>query len=490
MKAPAEIGGPTTLDLGERIREVTAQIQDYYSADSVPWVVGYSGGKDSTTVLQLVWRAVAMLPPDRRRKPIHVITTDTLVEQPIVAAWVKNSLERLGQAAREQGLPIEAHLLHPPFDQTFWVNLIGRGYPAPRHLFRWCTERLKIQPSNQFIVDVVRQSGEAMLVLGTRKAESSRRSANMTRHEAGRLRDRVSPNAALPNSLIYSPIEDWSNNDVWMYLMQVTNPWGHSNRDLVTMYKGASADSECPLVVDKSTPTCGNSRFGCWVCTMVERDRSMEAMIQNDEEKEWMAPLLELRNELDLKDDKKLRDFRRMNGRVQLFNGEPIHGPYTKHSREHWLRRVLQTQRQVREEGPEHVRRIELIRVEELREIRRIWLNEKYEFDDAVPRIYREVMGEDYPGGGERDELLGPDEWELLSEVCGHDPLLFELSTHLLGREREYRSMSRRIGIFTALEATLSTRGFLTREEAIDAARLREPTPVLVDPVLTPEEPS
>jgi DNA sulfur modification protein DndC len=206
MSSSTEAETPTTPDLAERVRAVTAQIQEYYTADSVPWVVGYSGGKDSTTVLQLVWRAISMLRPERRRKPIHVITTDTLVEQPIVAAWVRSSLERLSRAANEQGLPIEAHLLHPPFDQTFWVNLIGRGYPAPRHLFRWCTERLKIQPSNQFIVDVVRQSGEAMLVLGTRKAESSKRSANMTRHEAGRLRARVSPNAALPNSLVYSPI--------------------------------------------------------------------------------------------------------------------------------------------------------------------------------------------------------------------------------------------------------------------------------------------
>lgn len=482
MKAPVDGIDP---NLGERIKSVTREIQDYYRADAVPWVVGYSGGKDSTTVLQLVWRALLSLPASQRKKAVHVITTDTLVEQPIVAAWVKNSLERIGRAAKEQGLPIEAHLLHPPFDQTFWVNLIGRGYPSPRNLFRWCTERLKIQPSNQFIVDMVRQSGEAMLVLGTRKAESAKRSANMTKHEEGRLRDRVSPNANLPNSLVYTPIEHWSNNEVWMYLMQVPNPWGHSNYDLVAMYRGASADSECPLVVDKSTPTCGNSRFGCWVCTMVERDRSMEAMIQNDEEKEWMEPLLDLRNELADKDDRKWRDFRRMNGHVQLVKGQPIHGPYVKERREYWLRRVLETQRQVRQEGPAHVRQIELIRLEELQEIRRIWLNEKYEFDDALPRIYREVMREDYPGGGDRDSLLGPDEWALLSEVCGEDALLFELSTRLLGQEREFRAMSRRIGVYSALESTLSTRGYLSKEEALQAARLRDPEPgQLIDPMV------
>lgn len=480
------VDAPPRDDMAHRVKSVTAEIQDYYRADSVPWVIGYSGGKDSTTVLQLVWRAIAALPPAQRTKPVHIITTDTLVEQPIVAAWVRNSLTRIRSAADQQGLPFRAHLLHPAFDQTFWVNLIGRGYPAPRNKFRWCTERLKILPSNQFITDVVRECGEAILVLGTRKAESTKRAATMARHEEGRLRDRMSPNSKLPNSLVYSPIEDWSNNEVWMYLMQVANPWGHSNRDLVTMYRGASEDSECPLVVDTSTPTCGNSRFGCWVCTMVERDKSMEAMIRNDEEKEWMTPLLELRNELDAKDDKPDRDFRRMNGRVQLFNDQPIHGPYTRSAREKWLRRLLETQRRVREEGPEHVRGIELIQLEELREIRRIWVTEKYEFEDSLPRIYREVVGEPFPDDSPHDQALGASEWEILREVCGDDDLLFELSTHLLGREQEYRSMSRRVGVYTALENTLSTRGYLSKDEAIAAARARAATaPTSIDPLIS-----
>ena len=200
------------------------------------------------------------------------------------------------------------HRLTPEIKDTFWVNLIGRGYPAPRHKFRWCTERLKIQPSNNFITNVVRTNGEAILVLGTRKAESSIRSHRMTEQEKTRLRDRLSPNASLPNCLIYSPVEDWSNDDVWLFLMQVRNPWGYNNKDLLTMYQGASPDGECPLVVDTSTPSCGDSRFGCWVCTLVEKDKSMSAMVQNDEEKEWMEPLLQLRNELDFRGEEEKRD--------------------------------------------------------------------------------------------------------------------------------------------------------------------------------------
>src|SRR5205085_6017595 len=187
---------------------------------------------------------------------------------------------------------------------------------------------------------------------------SATRAAVMARHEARRVRDRLSPNANLPNSLVYTPIEDWSNDDVWLYLMQVKNPWGHDNKSLLGMYQGASEGGECPLVVDSSTPSCGTSRFCCWVCTVVYKDRSMEAMIKNDEEKVWMTPLLELRNELDKPDDRDRRDFRRMNGRVQLMgNGSlVVPGPYTKAWREHWLRRVLEAQQTARQEGPEEFR--------------------------------------------------------------------------------------------------------------------------------------
>ena len=203
---------------------------------------------------------------------------------------------------------------------TYWVNLIGKGYPAPRKLFRWCTDRLKIMPSNKFVREVVREAGEALLVLGTRKAESQRRAATMDHHELRRVRDRLTASAKLPNSRVYTPIEDWTNDDVWLYLMQAKNPWGHDNKSLLTMYQGATSGGECPLVVDTSTPSCGTSRFGCWVCTLVDQDRSMKAMIANDEEKAWMTPLLELRNELGAPNDRARRDYRRIDGRVQLFH--------------------------------------------------------------------------------------------------------------------------------------------------------------------------
>jgi putative sulfurtransferase DndC len=308
------------------------EIRALYTADDVPWIVGYSGGKDSTATLQLIWSALAELPEPERRKTVHVISTDTLVENPVVSAWVRNAVKVMRGAAESQRMPCRPRMLEPKLEDRFWVNLIGRGYPAPRHKFRWCTERLKILPSNNFIQNIIKASGQTIIALGTRKAESSRRAATMLKHEAGRERARLSPNKKLPGSLVYSVIEDWSNDDVWFYLMQDRNPWGYDNRELLGMYAGASEDGECPLVVDDSTPSCGDSRFGCWVCTLVEQDKSMAAMIQNDEEKEWMMPLLDLRNALDFRDgpkdvdgfsetDRHLRDFRRMSGRARRQRG-------------------------------------------------------------------------------------------------------------------------------------------------------------------------
>jgi DNA sulfur modification protein DndC len=451
---------------------LVAQTQALYLADEVPWVVGYSGGKDSTAVLQLTWMALAGLPPRQRTKQVHVISTDTLVENPVVAAWVTHSLEVLADAAGQQGLPIAPHRLTPSVADTFWVNLIGRGYPAPRPKFRWCTERLKIKPSNAFIREMVRSHGEAILVLGTRKAESSGRSHRMTALEARRVRDLLSPNDSLPNCLVYSPIDSWSNDDVWTFLMQRPNPWGYSNKELLTMYQGASPDGECPLVVDASTPSCGDSRFGCWTCTLVDKDKSMSAMIQNDEEKEWMLPLLDLRDALDVADDRHLRDFRRMNGSVQLFHDKPIPGPYTQEAREGWLSRLLGAQTWIRANGPEYVRSLELVTLPELEEIRRIWVVDKHEFDDRVPAIFQAATGERYPGAPLDEHLpLGPDTAEILRSVTD-DQLHFELVRELLDIEQRHRAQARRAGLFESLEKTLR-RGFYDDEADATARALR-----------------
>ena len=469
-------------------RQLHEEVRALYLEDSVPWVVGYSGGKDSTATLQIVWRAIADLDPPQRNKTIHVISTDTLVENPIVVSWVNRSLEAMNEQAAAQDLPVCSHRLTPELRDSYWVNLIGRGYPAPRHKFRWCTERLKIKPSNRFIRDTVRESGEAIVVLGTRKGESAVRARSMARQEQNRVRDGLSPNANLPNSLIYSPIEEWSNDDVWTYLMQTPNPWGYENRDLLTMYQGASADGECPLVVDTTTPSCGDSRFGCWVCTLVDEDKSMQAMIRNDQDKDWMEPLLDLRNELDPKrEEREARDFRRMSGLVQLYyrrveKDSPdreqalIPGPYVQEKREYWLRRLLEAQTAVRSLGPAIVRDIQLVSSAELEEIRRIWVFEKHEIEDSLPRIFEEATGVTYAGPTQLEEqgLFGAEEVRLLKEVCGGDRLQYELLRELINTEQQFRTKMSRRGIFAALEKAVKRHFYVDQDDALDMAKRRK----------------
>jgi DNA sulfur modification protein DndC len=475
--------GFNELGFKDTITHLCEEIRELYLEDQVPWILGYSGGKDSTATLQLIWLALRDLPKESKTKAVHVISTDTLVENPVVSSWVRRSLDVMKKEALAQGIPIKPTLLHPRVEETFWVNLIGRGYPAPRHKFRWCTERLKIKPSNRFISDIVTQNGEAILVLGVRKEESQARAKVMKRNEKYRVRSRLSPSATLAGCMIYSPVEDWTSDDIWMFLTQVKNPWGHSNRDLLGMYAGASADGECPLVVDTSTPSCGSSRFGCWVCTLVEKDKSMTAMIQNDAEKEWMLPLLELRNALDFRghatvedpmnSDHHLRDFRRMTGGINIMqNGKPVPGPYTQDSREQWLKRLLEAQTHIRKHGPEDVRSIELLTIAELEEIRRIWVVDKHELEDILPRIYREATGEEYPGAILDDDLvLGANEMEHLAEICEEDRLHYELTRELLSLTRQQRNSARRAGLFEKFDKTFGKHFYDNQEDALTRAR-------------------
>ncbi|EAB0119758.1 DNA phosphorothioation system sulfurtransferase DndC, partial [Salmonella enterica subsp. enterica serovar Kentucky] len=481
-------------DLGfrETVVRLVQQTKDLYLSDDIPWVIGYSGGKDSTAILQLVWQALSELALDNKaHKQVHVISTDTLVENPIVALWVTRSLKQMERAVDEQKIPLIPHRLTPAVNDRFWVNLIGRGYPAPRYKFRWCTDRLKISPSNNFIKSVVQNNGEAILVLGTRKAESTARATTMevyenradnTRRAAG-----LSVNKELDRVWVYTPIADWSNDDVWQFLMQVKNPWGFKNQELLTMYQGATEDGECTLVVDKSTPSCGDSRFGCYVCTMVGEDKSMSAMIQNDSEKEWMYPLLALRNEIDINDsnkdkkakkiqaDKDRRDFRRMNGSLTVhineYGADLVRGPYRQAFREHMLRKVLEAQLQVQALGPEEVKELELLTIDDLEAIRELWVESKNEVEDSVPTIYQSVMNKPYPGSkGKNHPLLNRNIMQKLKEKCAEfddtDGLKYEQVRELLTIADKHKHLLRRSTLYKELESALDKTAFNDISEA------------------------
>ncbi|TKV70610.1 DNA phosphorothioation system sulfurtransferase DndC [Rhizobium sp. AU243] len=440
----------SVLDRG--LEERYQEIREVYLSDSRPWVVGYSGGKDSTCALQLVWAAIAGLAPEQRTKPIYVISSDTLVETPVIVRYIDVTLERIARAAKEQGLPFTTEKVSPNVERSFWVNLIGRGYPAPSRRFRWCTERLKIEPANNFIKARVAEFGEVVMVLGVRSSESATRAQVMSFHKI--KGSPLSRHSLLANAYVYPPIEAFTTDDVWTYLLQHQSPWGNDNRDLVAMYRNAQA-GECPLVVDTTTPSCGNSRFGCWVCTVVERDRSMEAMIDSGED--WLEPLLEYRDllaETQEPEKKRLyRDFRRRSGQVSFIRGtdSPVPGPYTIDFCRTLLRKLLETQIKVWREAPPG-EDTPLIHEAELHEIRRIWRTERGDWIDSVPMIVKEVLGRDLEWVKDDTVNFDGDDAALLARTCESHGVPAELVVRLLDIERAAHGLKRRHAVHTRID--------------------------------------
>lgn len=434
------------------IGEIHQSIQDVYLSDARPWVVGYSGGKDSTTALQLIWYALEELPPEKRQKPVYVITSDTLVETPVIVDYITSTLEKIERTAKQTGMPFQTDMVRPKTEETFWVNLIGKGYGAPYNKFRWCTDRMKIQPANRFILDKVAEYGEVVLILGVRKGESATRDQVLSLRQIKETQ--LLRHNSLPNAFVYAPIVDFGLNDVWFYLFQVPSPWGNDNKKLFAMYRNANA-GECPLVVDETTPSCGNSRFGCWTCTVVNQDRSMEAMIDNGEE--WMMPLLEFRDFLastqEPENKPKWREHRRRGGFVSDRNGQLIRGPYKLEFCKNLLRMLLETQHKVRTEGPDP--EIELITLPELEEIRKIWRTERQDWEDSVPQVYRDVVGEDLDWIEDDLGTFTASDKAILQKLCDDANIPVTLVAKLLDTERQFYGMSRRAAIYDRINAIL-----------------------------------
>ncbi|GAB6140386.1 hypothetical protein JCM14076_11150 [Methylosoma difficile] len=206
-----------------------------YLADNRPWVVAYSGGKDSTLVLQLVYELINSLSPEQR-KPVYVLASDTRVEAPNVEDYLSRRITEISAHALANGLPIHAELAQPTMEQSFWVNLIGKGYPPPTRWFRWCTSKMKIKPMQTAIENVIKQYGSVILLLGTRMGESIQRSQTMSKRELSSRK--LNPHTEMANALVMSPIADWSSDEVWEYLF--TNnppPWGGSHDFMLNLYR-------------------------------------------------------------------------------------------------------------------------------------------------------------------------------------------------------------------------------------------------------------
>lgn len=456
---------------GRSLKQLIQEIQEIYLSDKRSWIIGFSGGKDSTVILSLVYQAIATIPISLRRKPIYVVCSDTLVETPVVVNLIKNVLDSVQSSATRDNLPINTKMVVPKQSETFWVNLLGKGYPAPTHSFRWCTERMKISPVSEFIEEKVSRFGEVIVVLGSRRAESSNRAQSIEKHRIEG--NKLSRHSSLQNAYTYMPIEDWDADEVWEYLLSAPTPWGMSNNELFKMYKGSN-QGECPLVLDKNTPSCGNSRFGCWTCTVVTEDKALHGLIESG--MEWMRPFLDFRNMLyeTTKPENKnnYRNFRRRSGRIDILQNKDektgqyknvlnedgtlkyIPGPYWMKYRQQWLGDLLQIQKKVDEQGHTHI----AITDEELVQIRREWLTDPVEPDwsDSLPKIVAEFYPEKMYLFPSRDiGAFGETELKVVKQMADAEQISPVLLKKIIDAEVEVSGLGNRRGIRKKIESIL-----------------------------------
>lgn len=326
---------------------VVQGIREEYLASNQhhPWIVGFSGGKDSTLVAHGVFEALMSVPPSRRARPVHIVSNDTLVESPVVILHLDKVTKLIERAADNLGLPITVARTAPDIDKSFWVLLIGKGYPSPNLTMRWCTDRLKIQPTSGYIKRHISESGAAIVVLGVRRDESNTRQRSIDKRR-NRRGSNLTEHPELLGAYIYRPIVDLTTDDVWEILGSYPAPWGGTHIDLFQLYRDAEG-GECPVVLSKDeAPGCGtsNSRFGCWTCTVVEKDKSLQGFIDVGEHQ--YKPLVEFRGWLkEIRNKPEYRQAYRRNGRLTFdLSGKHIPGPFTIQARKMILERLLNVQ--------------------------------------------------------------------------------------------------------------------------------------------------
>ena len=436
--------------MNRRIEYIIDEILDQYMYADVtdrPWIIGFSGGKDSTVLLTLVWLALRKIKeekivPFQLRRSIYVVCNDTMVENPIISAYVEDVLSQIEKKAREEDLPIFVRKTVPKLEDSFWVNVIGKGYPVPITAFRWCTDKMKIKPTARFITEQVDECGEAIILIGTRKAESATRARSIKKHEIHG--QRLTHHTILHNTYVYAPIKELMLEEVWYIINAIPCPWGFDNKILFNIYLDASADDyECPTVVtDKSHGSCGQSRFGCWVCTVVKDDKSMRSLIKNG--REWMQPLYDFRIELDSERNviENRMPFRR-DGRRAVNDM----GPYIFSYRAKILRRLLEVQHELQQRDP----KIKLISDQELIGIQVNWYRD-FNFGYQVSEIYNSIYKESFSmEENEKNKL----EAELMREVCKNNPDEGELIEQLLLLQKSKSLMQRRRGLKNEIELRL-----------------------------------
>lgn len=435
------------------LEELIEEIKYVYQSDDRPWVIGYSGGKDSTCVVELVYKMLLTLPDWQRTKTVYIVSSDTLIENPLIKIYLSKMNEMLGKAAVRDKLPIESTMVTPPSDNSFWANVIGRGFPTPRinGTFRWCTDRLKINPSADYIKKIIKEKRqEVVVLLGVRKAESIARKRRIEGREiSNRL---MNKHETIQEAYVYNPIVELTTEDVWDVLLRLDSgntPWGSNNNELVALYTDADS-GECPFAgtyAGGQTQSCGNSRFGCWVCTVVKEDKSLNGFIKSGHRE--LIPLAEFRTWImSIRDKDDYREKKRRNGTVyETKTGEMGYGPFTWEARQLILEKLIETQKNMG---------YELITIDELKAIDEIWDAELDLSRRTLVELYKRLTGERLPWYRYKEPLIDAETVAELEKLAAANEVPFDLVRNIILSVYNNKNFSNQRIMREALERLLN----------------------------------
>lgn len=416
--------------------EIIEEMKQVYLHDSRPWMIGFSGGKDSTLLCCLLFDMLKQLPKGTKYKKIYIVSSDTMVENPIVKDYMHNVSNQISKYGEQYN--IKTDIIYPKIEDSFWTKVIGLGYPTPEAPgFRWCTERLKIRPMNDYTLNTIKNNGEVVLLLGVRKAESSYRAQNIKNREIeGKL---LIPHNDIENAYVYNPLTEIPNEIVWEYLLkdEGMTPWHTSNKYLFSLYQGENMGEEKSVIgeIDKDKiPVTGNSRFGCWICTMVKEDKSLMNFINHGAKE--LIPLRDFRNWLvEIRNDPQMRDNKRRNGSVYINkDGELGLGPFNMYGRKVILEKLLNLEVQTG---------LELITIDELRYIDKLWEEEGDLSRRSLVDLYYQIKGKKLPWDKYKKPLFENNIISKIQTLSNEYDIPFELISKLIIEIEKNKNYSR-----------------------------------------------
>lgn len=412
----------------DNIKKVLENLEKQFLADNRPWVVTFSGGKDSTLVLHLTILMLLELKKEGLKpKKVYVMSSDTGVEMPIVEIYHFSKMKELETFVKKEDLNVEVKIVEPKVEDSFWVCLLGKGYPSPNMMFRWCTQRIKINPTTSYLGNILASNETIIMLLGVRNDESDARAESIEKRELNQRE--LTIHESLPNAYTYMPIKDISTSDLWTFLSNNKAPWGTHN-DMMALYEKGSGEADCNIIMHPNSKSCGKTRFGCWTCTVVEKDSSMQGAIANGET--WMIPMADFRD--------KLHRYRydHTKRREKSKTGDAVSGAFLLDVRKELFRELLEIEQSLKSHFEQRGYRTKLLSDEQI-----ITINMEHkkdgDFCDDVLKIANEY--------GRNFNIVKTELNDDVLELCEKNDLDPCILNELLKEGHKHRHSLKRLGI-------------------------------------------